>query len=63
MSHETVLLDEAVALLLSDLNGAYVDGTFGRGGHSKLILSKLNENGRLMGIDKDVLAIQTGSRW
>lgn len=55
--HKTVLLHEAVAALLTDLSGIYVDGTFGRGGHSRLILSKLNNVGQLMGIDKDPAAI------
>lgn len=55
--HKTVLLHEAVAALLTDLSGIYVDGTFGRGGHSRLILSKLNSVGQLMGIDKDPAAI------
>ena len=55
--HRTVLLHEAVDALLTDLSGIYVDGTFGRGGHSRLILSKLNNVGQLMGIDKDPAAI------
>lgn len=55
--HKTVLLHEAVAALLTDLSGIYVDGTFGRGGHSRLILSKLSNVGQLMGIDKDPAAI------
>ena len=38
-------------------NGVYIDGTFGRGGHSRLILSKLSPNGRLIGIDRDPRAI------
>lgn len=60
MSHETVLLDEAVAALLTDVNGRYVDGTFGRGGHSRRILSELGSTGSLMGIDKDTQAIEVG---
>ena len=55
--HKTVLLHEAVDALLTDLSGIYVDGTFGRGGHSRLILSKLNNVGQLIGIDKDPAAI------
>ncbi len=58
--HETVLLQEAVGALLTDLSGTYVDGTFGRGGHSRLILGALNDTGRLIGIDKDPAAIATG---
>ena len=51
--HETVLLNEAVAALVTDPSGFYVDGTFGRGGHSSLILSSLGESGSLMSVDKD----------
>jgi 16S rRNA (cytosine1402-N4)-methyltransferase len=40
IEHQTVLLEEAVAALLTDPNGVYVDGTFGRGGHSRLLLSR-----------------------
>ena len=58
--HKTVLLNEAVDALLSDPGGVYVDGTFGRGGHSRLILDALTEKGRLIGIDKDPAAIATG---
>jgi 16S rRNA (cytosine1402-N4)-methyltransferase len=56
--HRTVLLDEAVDCLIGNNNGQYVDGTFGRGGHSRLILSRLGESGKLMGIDKDPEAIK-----
>ncbi|WP_428035562.1 16S rRNA (cytosine(1402)-N(4))-methyltransferase RsmH [Amphritea sp.] len=55
--HITVLLNEAVDTLVEDPDGFYIDGTFGRGGHSALVLSRLSENGRLMGIDKDPEAI------
>lgn len=51
--HETVLLNEAVAALVTDPGGLYVDGTFGRGGHSSLILASLNKAGSLIAIDKD----------
>lgn len=57
--HRSVLLDSAVELLVTDPAGRYVDGTFGRGGHSRLILAQLNDNGRLLGIDKDPQAIET----
>jgi 16S rRNA (cytosine1402-N4)-methyltransferase len=59
-AHRTVLLEEAVdALAISDArrDGVYVDGTFGRGGHSRLILSRLSARGRLMAFDKDPQAI------
>lgn len=59
--HKTVLLDEAVEALVIDPDGVYVDGTFGRGGHSRLILSQLSEKGRLIGIDKDPYAIATAN--
>jgi len=55
--HVTVLLHEAVNGLALKENGIYIDGTFGRGGHSRLILSKLSSNGRLIGIDRDPRAI------
>ncbi len=58
--HITVLLDEAVEALAVRADGCYLDGTFGRGGHSRLILSKLGPQGRLLGFDKDPLAIATG---
>ncbi len=55
--HKTVLLDEAVELLITNPAGSYVDGTFGRGGHSRVILSQLSAEGRLLGFDKDPQAI------
>jgi 16S rRNA (cytosine1402-N4)-methyltransferase len=55
--HETVFLQEAVDALVTDPDGVYVDGTFGRGGHSRLILERLGKNGRLLVIDKDPEAI------
>ena len=57
MQHTTVLLDEAVEALITDASATYVDATFGRGGHSKLILSKLSPSGRLVVFDKDPAAI------
>ncbi|QIL83340.1 16S rRNA (cytosine(1402)-N(4))-methyltransferase RsmH [Diaphorobacter sp. HDW4A] len=63
--HTTVLLNEAVDALLDaahpdDAN--YVDGTFGRGGHSRLILSRLKPEGRLVAFDKDPQAIEAAAR-
>lgn len=55
--HTTVLLEEAVAALIVDPDGFYVDGTFGRGGHSRKILESLSERGRLLAIDKDPAAM------
>lgn len=59
-AHTTVLLNEAVEQLALFDEGCYVDGTFGRGGHSQLILSQLGAKGQLIGFDKDPLAINTG---
>jgi 16S rRNA (cytosine1402-N4)-methyltransferase len=53
VSHKAVLLKEAVAALITDTEGLYIDGTFGRGGHSGLILSQLSGTGSLMAVDKD----------
>ena len=58
--HTTVLLDEAVDALLVDINGIYIDGTFGRGGHSSLILDRLGGSGKLMAVDRDPAAIEAG---
>ncbi|WP_215780205.1 16S rRNA (cytosine(1402)-N(4))-methyltransferase RsmH [Paludibacterium sp. B53371] len=58
--HLTVLLNEAVAALAVRPNGVYVDGTFGRGGHSRLILSQLGPQGRLIAFDKDPEAVAVG---
>lgn len=55
--HTTVLLDEAVNGLNIRPDGIYIDGTFGRGGHSRLILSQLGPEGRLLAIDRDPQAI------
>ena len=60
-THVTVLLEEAVESLAVKADGIYMDGTFGRGGHSRLILSKLNEKGRLVAVDRDLQAIAAGA--
>lgn len=54
--HQTVLLREAVDALVTLPDGFYVDGTFGRGGHSQYLLQCLNDNGRVLGVDKDLAA-------
>ena len=59
--HSTVLLEEAVDALKIKSDGVYVDGTFGRGGHSRLILQKLGATGRLIAFDKDPMAIAAGA--
>ena len=59
MSHISVLLHETVDALLANRNtGIYVDGTFGRGGHTRLLLSKLDENARVYAFDKDPQALE-----
>lgn len=58
-SHITVLLDEAVHALAVKPDGVYVDGTFGRGGHSRKILEKLGSHGRLIAFDRDLKAIES----
>jgi 16S rRNA (cytosine1402-N4)-methyltransferase len=63
--HQTVLLAEAVdalALTGERAGGIYVDGTFGRGGHSRLILENLSSSGRLIAFDKDLQAIANAQR-
>lgn len=55
--HTTVLLNEAVDGVLARPDGVYVDGTFGRGGHSRALLARLGPAGRLIGIDRDPEAV------
>ncbi len=59
--HQTVLLDEAVEALAIRPDGCYIDATFGRGGHSRKILSLLGPQGRLLSLDRDPQAIAAGS--
>ena len=54
--HQAVLLREAVEALVTTVSGFYVDGTFGRGGHSGAILDLLDAEGHLLGVDKDPAA-------
>ena len=58
--HSTVLLHEAVDALVVDPDGLYVDGTFGRGGHTAELLSRLSVKGSVIAIDKDLDAIACG---
>ena len=51
--HQAVLAEEAVAALAIQADGLYVDGTFGRGGHSRAILERLGMHGRLIALDRD----------
>ena len=59
--HTTVMLGEAVEALVHDPAGCYVDGTFGRGGHTRAILEQLNEQGRVIAFDKDPEAVAHGN--
>jgi len=54
--HQAVLLQEAVEALVTTTSGFYVDGTFGRGGHSRAVLSLLDSDGQLLAVDKDPAA-------
>ena len=60
--HQPVLLEEALAALNVNPAGRYVDGTFGRGGHSAAILDALGEEGRLLALDKDPAAIEAANQ-
>tara|TARA_B100000768_G_C11257981_1_gene367361 strand:- start:433 stop:1356 length:924 start_codon:yes stop_codon:yes gene_type:complete len=60
IEHSAVLLSEAVESLVVDPDGYYIDGTYGRGGHSTAILEKLSARGKLLAIDKDPEAIADG---
>jgi len=53
-THEAVMVEEVLTYLVVDKNGVYVDCTFGAGGHSQEILNSLQEEGRLVGIDRDI---------
>ena len=60
--HLPVLASEAIEALAIDPDGVYVDGTFGRGGHSRLVLERLSARGRLIALDRDPAAIEAGKR-
>ena len=63
-AHQPVLLHEAVAAMAINegrrADGVYVDATYGRGGHARLILDRLGPNGRLIALDRDASAVQAG---
>jgi 16S rRNA (cytosine1402-N4)-methyltransferase len=61
--HNPVLLEEAVAALAIKPEGIYVDATFGRGGHSRLILARLSPGGRLLALDRDPAAEAVAGTW
>ncbi|MBW8779363.1 MAG: 16S rRNA (cytosine(1402)-N(4))-methyltransferase RsmH [Burkholderiales bacterium] len=56
--HTTVLLHEAIDALVTNPDGIYVDGTFGRGGHTRELLSRLGPGARVIGIDRDPVAVE-----
>ncbi len=60
--HCSVLPDECMAYLNIKSDGIYVDGTLGGGGHALLVLQRLSENGRLIGIDRDAAAIEAAGK-
>ena len=62
LKHVSVLLSEALEGLAVNPDGLYIDGTFGRGGHSRAILEQLSSKGRLLGFDKDPEAIRVGNQ-
>ena len=62
LKHVSVLLSEALEGLAVNPDGLYIDGTFGRGGHSRAILQQLSSKGRLLGFDKDPEAIRVGNQ-
>jgi 16S rRNA (cytosine1402-N4)-methyltransferase len=62
LEHRSVLLDESVAALMIKPDGIYVDATFGRGGHSREILKRLGNEGRLIAMDRDPEAIACANR-
>ena len=60
-SHKPVMLDETLEGLAISSDGIYIDGTFGRGGHTRAILERLSSNGRLFALDKDWDAIASAN--
>ncbi|BDA59018.1 16S rRNA (cytosine(1402)-N(4))-methyltransferase RsmH [Shewanella xiamenensis] len=62
-AHLSVLLEETVGGLNIKDDGIYIDGTFGRGGHSRQVLQRLGENGRLIAIDRDPQAIEAAKQF
>jgi 16S rRNA (cytosine1402-N4)-methyltransferase len=60
--HRTVLLTEAIDALVTTPDGVYVDGTYGRGGHSRLLLSRLGPTARLIAFDRDPEAVAAATQ-
>ncbi|MDP9045562.1 MAG: 16S rRNA (cytosine(1402)-N(4))-methyltransferase RsmH [Pseudomonadota bacterium] len=61
LQHTTVMLNEAVDALVTTPDGVYLDGTYGRGGHTRLLLGRLSTRGRVVAIDRDPQAIAAAS--
>ena len=61
MLHSPVLLEESVKFLIQNINGTYIDCTFGRGGHSNLILDKISKKASLYSYDRDPEAVHYAS--
>lgn len=61
-THTTVLLPETIEAVVTQPNGTYIDATYGRGGHSRLLLSKLSPQGRLIAFDRDIEAIASAQK-
>lgn len=60
--HDPVLLKEAVDYLITDVNGIYIDGTLGGGGHTSAFIQQLSDNAHIYGIDQDDDALQTAGK-
>lgn len=60
-AHTTVLLHEAVQALVTDVDGIYVDGTFGRGGHARALLQRLSHKGTVVAVDRDPEAVRSAT--
>ncbi|MCH2557272.1 MAG: 16S rRNA (cytosine(1402)-N(4))-methyltransferase RsmH [Alcanivorax sp.] len=60
--HQPVMLEEVLEMWPTRADGFYVDGTFGRGGHSRALLARLDAAARLVGVDRDPQAVATGER-
>jgi 16S rRNA (cytosine1402-N4)-methyltransferase len=62
LEHKPVMVSEVMSYLINNPNGIYIDGTIGLGGHSKKILSSINKNGHLIGIDRDNEALSIAKK-
>ena len=60
-AHRAVLADQAVRYLVTEPDGTYLDATFGRGGHSRLVLQALGPHGRLIALDRDPQAVEAAA--